>query len=78
MKILTGSMIVAGLILSSVSYAQTKAPDDVVTRADINKCLKHLKKTENFHHPEFLKVASAHYTIEETMIRLTLNVTDAN
>ena len=82
MKILIGPMIIIGFVLSSVSYAETntstKAPDDVVTRADINKCVKHLKKTEKFHHPEFLKVASAHYTIEESMILLTLNVIDAN
>ena len=78
MKIMTGSMLLVGLILSSVSYAETKAPDDVVSRADINKCLRHLKKTESFHHPEFLKVESAHYTVEETNILLTLSIRDAN
>lgn len=78
MKIIAGLTLIAGLILSLVSYAETKAPDDVVTRADINKCLKHLKKTENFHHPEFLKVESAHYTVEENNILLMLSVRDAN
>lgn len=78
MKTMTRSMLIAGLILSSVSYAEIKAPDDVVSRADINKCLKHLKKTESFHHPEFLKVESAHYTVEETKILLMLSVRDAN
>ena len=78
MKILTGSILIVGLILSSVSNAQTKAPDDVVSRADINKCKSHIKKIGKFHHPEFLKVESAHYTIEESKIVLTLKVVDAN
>ena len=48
----------------------------MVTKADINKCLKHLRKTENFLYPHSLKVESAHYTLENSKILLTLSISE--
>lgn len=69
-------LIVAGLALSTFAYAETKAPNNVVTKNDINKCLKHLRKTEDFLYPHSLKVESAHYTQENTKILLTLSISE--
>lgn len=75
---MAGSMLIAALIFSVASYAETKAPDDVVSKDDINKCLKHLRKTENFQYPNSLKVESAHYSVEEKIILLTLSISEKN
>ena len=64
--------IVAGFALSTFAYAETKAPDNVVTKDDINKCLKHLRKTEDFLYPHSLKVESAHYTQEDKKYSINL------
>jgi len=54
--------------------AQSSAPDDAVTKSDIKKCVKKLKKTENFLYPNSLKVESATYVPEGSKIILTLTL----
>jgi len=57
-------------------FTQKPKPDDIVTKADINKCLKHIRKTEGFLYPQSLKVETAKYTIEDTKILLTLSISE--
>lgn len=76
MKTIIESLLIAGFTVSTIVYAKTKAPDDIVTKADINKHLKHIRKTEDFLYPQFLKVETAKYTIEDTKILLTLSISE--
>ena len=76
MKIIIGLTLITGFVLSSFSYAEIKAPDQVVTKADIKKCLKHLRDTEEFLYPQSLKVESAHYTQKNSKILLTLSISE--
>ena len=63
------------LITSMCSvFAETSAPDDVVTKKDIKKCVKKLKKTEKFLYPNSLKVESATYVSENSKNILTLTL----
>lgn len=63
---------------STFVYAQNKAPDDVVTKADIDKCYKQILKREISFNPHYLKVESAHYAVEDAKILLTLNIREKN
>lgn len=76
MKAILELAVIIGLVLTTYAYAETKAPDDVVTKADINKCLKHLRKTEDFLYPNSLKIESAHYKMENAKVLLTLNISE--
>jgi len=63
---------------TTFSYAQNKAPDDVVAKIDINNCFKHILKTEISLDPHHVSVESAHYTVEDEKILLTLIIIEKN
>ena len=75
MKMLLLSLVI---FTNTFVYAQNKAPDDVVTKDDINNCYKDILKTEISFNPHYLKVESAHYTVEDVKILLTLNIREKN
>ena len=74
MKIITALTLISGLGLSAIVHAQFQPPDDLVTKSDINKCFEHLRNTEDFLYPHSLKVESAHYTLYDLKIILTLGI----
>jgi hypothetical protein len=70
----TKLILITIFCISTIIHAETKAPDDVVTKSDINNCLKHLRKTEDFLYPQSLKVESANYAVKDSKIILTLKI----
>ena len=64
--------------MSTFAYAQNKAPDDVVSKKDINNCYKDILKSEISFNPHYLSIESAHYTVEDAKILLTLNIREKN
>ena len=74
MKIIKALTLIPALVLTTVVYAEKEAPDELVTKSDINKCLEHLRNTEDFLYPHSLKVESAHYTQDSSKILLTLGI----
>ncbi len=69
---------IAFFSVSVFSYAQNKAPDDVVTKDDINNCYQDILKKEISFNANYLKVESAHYIVEGEKILLTLNIRERN
>lgn len=63
---------------AAFSYAQNKAPDDVVEKIDINNCFKQMLKTKISLDPHHVSVESAHYTVEGEKILLMIIVRERN